>query len=309
MFKTHSIAELHRLNQDSYRFIDLNLCKKGDGLFDNYLDMVYIITMENSDRHEKMISELKKNKPYHKIKILYNKGFKNTNKVLPENGSNYDLVDANRHIFMDAMSNDYENILIFEDDVCFYENYTKQDIENIGNFIKTNNYDLYDIGPCGVSFCIPYIYDLNQYCVFFRTGSHSIIYNKCFIEKFFNETKLIHHIDMYTNHIKFKKFNYYNQICYQLFPKTENQKTWFIACKEIFYFDFLSKIVMDIIFYLITHFKVDSSPKYIPFIYNLNKLLGSTLVIITTLIILWIIYRIYKFLRFFYQYSINGKKD
>ena len=140
MFKTHSIAELHRLNQDSYRFIDLNLCKKGGGLFDNYLDMVYIITMENSDRHEKMISELKKNKPFHKIKILYNKGFKNTNKVLPENGTNYDLVDANRHIFMDAMSNDYENILIFEDDVCFYENYTTQDIENIGNFIKTKHY-------------------------------------------------------------------------------------------------------------------------------------------------------------------------
>ena len=65
---------------------------------------------------------------------------------------------------------------------------------------------------------------------------------------------------------------------------------------------------MDIIFYLITYFKIDSSPKYIPFIYNLNKLLGSTLLIITSLIILWIIYRIYKFLRFFYQYSINGKK-
>ena len=309
MFKKHSIAELHRLNNDSYRFVDLNLCKKGTGLFDNHLDMVYIITMENSDRHEKMISELKKNQPFYKIKILYNKGFKNTNKVLPINDTNYDLIDANRHIFVDATSNDYENILIFEDDVRFYENFTKQDIENIGKFIKTNNYDLYDIGPCGITFCIPYIYDLNHYSIFFKTGSHSVIYNKRFIKKFFDETKLINHIDMYTNHLKFKKFSYYNPICYQLFPKTENQKTWLIGCKEILYFTFLSEIVMDIIFYLISYFEIDESPKYLPFIYNLNKTLSFTLSILVIMFIVWLIYKIYNFLRFFYKYSINGKKD
>ena len=309
MFKNHTIAELHRLNQDSYRFVDLKLGQKGEGLFDNYLDMVYIITMEGSDRHEQMFAQLKKNKPFYKVKILYNKGFNKTNKILPENASNYDLVDANRHIFMDAMTNDYENILIFEDDVCFYENHTENDIKNIGEFIKKNDFDLYDIGPCGVTLCIPYTYDFNNYYIFFRTCSHSIIYNKRFIEKFFNETKLIHHIDNYSNKIKFKKFSYSKALCYQLFINTDNQKTWITACKEQVYFDFLAKILLSIVLYLISYFEMDKSSKYMPIIYNLSKILGSTLVILTVLFILWVIYRIYKLLRFFYQYSINGQKD
>ena len=68
--------------------------------------------------------------------------------------------------------------------LCFHENYTNQDIKNIGEFIKKNDFDLYDIGPCGATLCIPYTYDFNNYYVFFRTGSHSVIYNKTFIEIF-----------------------------------------------------------------------------------------------------------------------------
>ena len=196
MFTNHSIDESHKLNSEYYRIEDLRLCNKGQGLFDNSVDMAYIITIEKSDRKQQFIKELTTNKPLHTVKIVYNKGFNDNKKVLPERSTNYDLIDANRHIFMDASANNYKNILVFEDDVQFTKNYNVHDIQNINNFINNNQFDIYNIGPGGLHILLPCTSNFNHYRHLVTTTSHSIIYNRSFIEGFFKEVIPFVHIDL-----------------------------------------------------------------------------------------------------------------
>ena len=51
-----------------------------NGMFDEYIDVAYLLTMENSKRKEHYMEQLNKYKPHKKIIIQYNKGFKLCNK-------------------------------------------------------------------------------------------------------------------------------------------------------------------------------------------------------------------------------------
>lgn len=274
MFTNHSIDELHKINSEYYRIENFRLCKKGEGLFDSSVDMAYIITMDKSDRKAQFIKEITTNKPLHTVKIVYNKGFKDNNKILPERSSNYDLIDANRHIFMDASANNYKNILVFEDDVQFTKNYDIHDINNINIFINNNTFDIYNIGPAGIHILYPCSWNFNHYRHLLTTTSQSIIYNRSFIDEFFKHQYPFIHIDLYHNKINFKKYSYHKQICYQLYPETENQKKWLDGWKQILKINLLAHLAYNFLLRLIKFLELDKTPKNIVHIYTFNKCLS-----------------------------------
>ena len=64
------------MNCYSKKFI---ISKKG--IFDTFIDMTYVITLEDSkERHKSVISQLKKYELTKKVSIVFNKGFKNVKK-------------------------------------------------------------------------------------------------------------------------------------------------------------------------------------------------------------------------------------
>ena len=104
------------MNQHAYYY---KLIKFDKGIFDKYIDMVYILTMENSKRVTHYMTQLNKYKPLKNILIQYNKGFKKCNKKLFKQNTIYDLNDAYYQAFLNAKNNNYKNIIIFEDDFFF----------------------------------------------------------------------------------------------------------------------------------------------------------------------------------------------
>ena len=99
-----------------YNFVKKQYTK---GLFDTSVDVTYIITMVNSKRINSVNEQLQKYKPTKNIYIVENKGFKNCKKILPEQKSSYDLIDCFLQIFKHAEKENYNNILILEDDFIF----------------------------------------------------------------------------------------------------------------------------------------------------------------------------------------------
>ena len=102
-----------------------------NGVLDTFVDVTYVITMENNiERHKKVMEQLEKYKPTKKIIIIYNKGFKKCEKKIcydknkkcqKVNISYEDLSHANNYIYSDALKNQYNNILLLEDDFIMSE--------------------------------------------------------------------------------------------------------------------------------------------------------------------------------------------
>ena len=79
--------------------------------------------------------------------------------------------------------------------------------------------------------CIPYLqiplFDRYHNRVLLCTGSHAIVYTKQSRDSILNDTTTINDWDVYINlYAPVKRYIYYQAICYQLFPQTENNKTW-----------------------------------------------------------------------------------
>ncbi len=210
------------MNKHSYRY---ELIKNKKGMFDNYIDMVYILTLEDSTRKEHYMNQINKYLPHKNILIQYNKGYKKCNKKLYKQEPASDLNDAYYQVFTHALKKKYENIIIFEDDFFFDHNINQYIVDDIGNFIKNNKYDIYHLGNV---FGIPipsystHIRYLNFSC------SHSVIYNNLFFKKFieiynngFSEPN-----DMIWNNLNIIKYSYYKPLCFQILLKTENRDAW-----------------------------------------------------------------------------------
>lgn len=208
-------------NKHSYRY---EYIKSKNGLFDNYIDVVYILTMENSTRKESYMEQIKKYNPHTTIIIQYNIGFKNTKKQLYKQDTVNDLNDAYYHAFIHAKSNNYTNILILEDDF-FFDNINKNDIHEIGMFINNNDYHIYNLG-CGFNISFPHT--IKHHMSIISSCSHAIIYNIKYIDFFIKiyNTGFDMMCDNIWNKLDILKFKYYKPICFQIFPITENIKNW-----------------------------------------------------------------------------------
>lgn len=122
------------MNNECY---NLKLTEYNNGLFDKSIDATYIIFLEgNTKRYENIKNELKKNKPTKKVYILYNKGWKKCKKDKYITNTAKDLVDCNMYILKHAKKQNYDNILILEDDYLFDNNIkNKNIIKDIDNFL------------------------------------------------------------------------------------------------------------------------------------------------------------------------------
>jgi hypothetical protein len=195
------------------------------------IDATYVIHLVNNGRLDSVRAQLNEFKPTKEVFILHNKGYKKCDKDAIINKPTLDLVDAFLYIFKDAQKKDYKHILILEDDFIFNKKIKDKKVrQNIMNFIKNKNYDIYGLG------ILPFLqkaYDNNTSICFIGIGTHALIYSRNCINKTLElrKSKLtinkhkFHDWDYFTGWT-FRKYIYNEPLCYQLFPKTENQDSW-----------------------------------------------------------------------------------
>jgi len=212
-------------NKSCYKFIKRQYEK---GLFDMSVDVTYIITMVNSKRINSVNEQLQKYKPTKNLYIVENKGFKKCKKILPEQKSNYDLIDCYLQIFKHAEKENYNNILILEDDFIF-SNDLKSHVKNVNEYIKNlkDGSFIYYLG------CLPWL-KINSFFsrhsqLIASTGTQSCIYSKKARENILNDD--VYSMFDWDLYLHFKILNitryvYDKPLCYQTFPETENQSNW-----------------------------------------------------------------------------------
>jgi hypothetical protein len=210
-------------NSKCYRFEKIIF---NDGLLSDEVNATYILHLENNGRYESIMEQLNEYHPTNIVYICYNKGYANCKKSEYINISSLDLVDTNLHILKHAKDHNYDNILVLEDDFIFNKKIKdKSHRNNIKTFVRRHeNYPFMYLLGCIPGLQIPYNYYTN---IVVSAGMHAVIFNKLMYDEILNENpQSIKDWDMYSNY-KFKqRYTYYIPLCYQLFPETENQKTW-----------------------------------------------------------------------------------
>jgi len=271
-----------------YNFVEYNFDK---GLFDNSIDATYVIHLENNGRINKVIEQIYKYKPTRKIYILYNKGFKNCNKLLTKNVPDKDLVHCNLTIFKHAKLNNYNNILVLEDDFIFSDKIKNKDIlEHLNIFLNDhiNEKFIYYIGA-GPNFSVPY--KKNHYKPFLITMAHSNIYSKNTREYILNNendaSNSWHLWDVYINDLSsIIKYHYKYPLCYQLFTETENSKYWKISNNK-----FINWFIIGFGKYYFKIINLDKTPEPgFTILYTLS-------ILSFYIFIFFIIYMIYKYIQ------------
>ena len=227
---------MYNINSHCFNFKNINL---KNGIFDNFIDATYVITLEKSKRHESMYRQLYKYKPSSNIFIYMNKGFENCKKKLVKQNTSNDLTNSNYNILIHAQKNNFNNILVLEDDFLFNNRILNKEYTNdIKNFItsrKNTELFCYSLGSLPILF--KNIYG-NHYDIF-GLATHSIIYPKQTINKLIDYINYLYEnnknndIDMLNNKI-IKRYIYKIPLCCQTFPETKNSKsTWPIILQHL----------------------------------------------------------------------------
>ena len=199
------------------------------GLLDETVDATYIIHLEGNGRYDDILNQLEQFQPTKVVYIVFNKGYKkcqkNKNIKLPA----HDLVDAFLDIFKHSTNpiQNYNNILILEDDYFFNEKITQEtNLTNICTFLNNHkNEDFQYLLGCIPIIKIPCSLDLNHFRSIISLGMHATIYSQKNREKLLSVDKKIEDWDIY-NCIYSRRYTYKEALCFQLFPETENSKYW-----------------------------------------------------------------------------------
>jgi hypothetical protein len=209
------------------------------------IQATYVIHLINNGRLQSVEEQLNKYCIKGNTYILYNEGYKCGKKEPHIDGPSKDLINAYLHIFQHALDNNYDQILILEDDFFFNEKILEKEYYNgVKDFITNNNSDLYYLG------CLPYIRnEINRSTsrLYLSTGTHAVIYSK-YIMKYTlkNEIKpLLYNVsdwDLFLG--MFQRYASNIPLCYQLFPETLNRQHW---GKGIMLNKFLSYFVKQIV--------------------------------------------------------------
>jgi len=193
------------------------------------IDATYIIHLENNGRLSNIEQQLLEFHPTKKVYIVFNKGYKNCQKKEYINTPSKDLIDVFYTIFNDSRNKNYNNILILEDDFQFSNkiNETTSHSINIDTFLKDYDKDefVYYLG------CLSWLqsdFNMTHPRINLSTGTHACIYSKKCIDYFLDkaEQKYIADWDIYLNFGVIPRYKYYIPLCYQIFPDTENSKSW-----------------------------------------------------------------------------------
>jgi hypothetical protein len=206
-----------------------------DGLFNESVDATYIIHLEDNGQLNHINNQLENYHPTNIVYILFNKGYKKCKKQDYIINSSYDLVDANLDIFKHAEKQNYNNILILEDDFIFNPDIKQPfHLHNINLFlIKHINIDFqYYIG-CIPLLMIPY----DKYNYINKGGAtHCVIHSRKHRNNLLKiDQRTITDWDSHNNNYYNNRYNYYRPLCYQLFPDTENKKNWGVNERGLLY--------------------------------------------------------------------------
>ena len=130
-------------------------------------------------------------------------------------------------LFDDQWVNNYDNILILEDDFILSEKILgKNVIDKIDNFLiknKNTSFSFY-LGTIPFLF-IPYNLNINRGIINIYT--HSVIYSKKYREKVLNYNyKKIYCWDIFQNYFNNNRYFYNIPLVYQPIEDTENSKNW-----------------------------------------------------------------------------------
>jgi hypothetical protein len=225
------------MNKNYYRY---EIITNKKGMFDDYIDMIYILTMENSNRRQHYMNQIKQFNIHKNITIQHNKGFKNNNKNLWIKTTIGDLNDAYYHAFLNALQNNYKNIIIFEDDFFFDYNINQYIIDDIGQFITTNPYHLYHLGSL-FHISIPSLSSLVHLKSYFVLSSHGVIYNRDYVYFYIKnyEKGFALQNDHIWSELSILKYIYYKPLCFQLCENTENRKNWLFSKYIVKIIDYL----------------------------------------------------------------------
>jgi hypothetical protein len=276
-------------NNNCYKFKKITYT---NGLLDDAVDATYIIHLEGNGRYEGILNQLDLYQPTKVVYIVFNKGYKNCSKGEHIQLPSQDLVDAFLQTFKHAKQENYENVLILEDDFIFSEKIkhvsTQKNICTFLNNHKNENFQ-YLLG-CMPLIEMPYTFDGNHFKNVLSLGTHACIYSKINREQLLKrEQKYITDWDVYNNYY-FRRYTYYEPLCYQLFPDTENSDSW----GKSNYLYYLSGLTIKKIF---KFFKLDTQiePGY-SFFYLFSKILFYILLFTVILIVFLIFYHVYNFI-------------
>lgn len=197
-----------------------------EGFLDKSVDATYIIHLKDNGRINHVYSQLDEFTPTKTIYLVINDGFKKCNKKLIEQVSYQDLTDAFLQCFKHANRNNYDNILILEDDFIFNPSIKeKSNYESIHSFLNKKKTDefIYYLG-CNPILVFPYTYDGMHYLSCKSLSMHAIIYSKKAREK--NLDLNLKHWDVIIEKSIETKYMFHKPLCYQTYPDTENKQTW-----------------------------------------------------------------------------------
>lgn len=207
-----------------------NLCYHYEKLNNNkslfpFIDCCYIITLENSKYEKRIRYQLKKYPLCKKIVIQWNKGYKNCSKKLNIQNTVQDIIDSNKTLLNDAIINNYNNILILEEDFIINKHISDTNIrKEISEFILENNPKIFLFGSV--------LWKTSNKTgnftkVDLKLGNHAVLYNREGIREYYN--KLLNNnydcSDNITNSIN-DKYAYKIPLIIQVFSGTENQNNW-----------------------------------------------------------------------------------
>ena len=198
------------------------------GFLDDSVDATYILHLEGNGRLSNIYEQLHTFHPSKRVILVFNKGFKKCKKNLYKKLSTYDLVDAFFNVFKHAEERKYKNILVLEDDFIFHPKILdSKNTKAIAEFMNERNGKresfIYSLG-CLPALQLPVNYYNRQ--VLARMGTHACIYTQeCRRQILNTDQTTIYDWDVYTN-LSFTNYMFYEPVCYQLFPDTENKKNW-----------------------------------------------------------------------------------
>lgn len=216
-------------NQQCYRFETIH---NQNGIFDKCIDATYIISMENSPRLSHILEQISTFRPTSLVYILHNKGYKECTKRLHRQLSIEDLVDANFQIFFHAYNNQFDNILILEDDCVFSEKlFDPNVVTDVCQFLNEhkNTEFIYGLGILPW-FILPSTTNHHQ-CLLF-TASHAWVHSKQMREKILFDVTQEEFKTHWDNETLFKNWNNFNiytykyPLAYQKFEETDNYSVW-----------------------------------------------------------------------------------
>lgn len=217
---------------ECYRYENI---KYENAPYRDIIDTVYVLTMENSSRHESVYSQLNQNKLTNNVNIVFNKGYKKCKKIqcTPFECKGiktppHDLTHANNEILKDAIKNNYETILVLEDDFILSDKINDEKvIRDIKNIIqKKKQGDLVLKLGCFPLVTLPY--DSNFKRVFFSCGTHAVVYNSNVIRKMYTSKKfaLNDYDSLINTNFYGRQLMYKEPLIYQLWTETENKQYW-----------------------------------------------------------------------------------